>query len=270
MIISCANQKGGTGKTSTTALVAYELAKKGKKILVIDCDPQTNLTQLMTKTAAIKDGILVIDHTLFGMLIKNIPLEKGIKPVMPNLDFIPSASDLNMFSRWLDKQNLNEKEKVTYLYDRIAPLENKYDIIFLDVSPTMSLLNDNVFMTCDYIIIMLQTQERSLNGARDFIWYLQSNLIDQFNAKVNIIGVLPVLSRRGGSVDNEILAQAAHDLGEENIFKNKIMQMERVKRYDLTGITNAENSRWDNETHKAYAKVADEMLERVNNGTFES
>lgn len=270
MIISCANQKGGTGKTSTTALVAYELAKKGKKILLIDCDPQTNLTQLMTKTAAAKDELLIIDHTLFGMLIKNIPLEKGIKPVMDNLDFIPAASDLNMFSRWLDKQNLNEKEKVTYLYKHIAPLENKYDLIFLDVSPTMSLLNDNVFMTCDYIVIMLQTQERSLNGARDFIWYLQSNLINQFHAKVNIVGVLPVLSKRGGSVDNEILAQAAYDLGDENIFKHKIMQMERVKRYDLTGITDVEKNRWDKETHEAYTQVAEEMLERINNGTFES
>ena len=51
MIISFCNEKGGTGKTSTTALVAWELAKRGKKILAVDCDPQGNLTNLMVKTA---------------------------------------------------------------------------------------------------------------------------------------------------------------------------------------------------------------------------
>ena len=78
---------------------------------------------------------------------------------------------MNLFSRWLDKQDLSEKEKVTYLKNALNNLKDDYDFIFLDVSPTMSLTNDNVFMACDWLVIMLQTQQRSLLGAKSFLEY---------------------------------------------------------------------------------------------------
>jgi chromosome partitioning protein len=263
MIISCANEKGGTGKTSTTALLGWELAKLNRKVLIVDCDPQANLTDLMIKTKSHENTDITIDPSLFALLINHRDLKDGIINIKENLDIIPAASDMNLFSRWIDKQNISEKEKVSYLKNAIKPIEKDYDYIFLDVSPTMSLTNDNVFMACDWLIIMLQTQQRALLGAKSFLEYLQSNLVDEFDAKVDVIGILPVLTKGQSIIDNAVLDNATEEFGDENIYKNYITAMERVKRYDMTGITESKRSVWDKTTHEAYTNVTKETIERI-------
>lgn len=263
MIISCSNEKGGTGKTSTTALVSWELATLGYKVLLIDCDPQANLTDLMIKTKSQENTEIVIDNSLFGLLINHKDLKDGIISIKDNLSLLPAASDMNMFSRWLDKQDLAEKEKVTYLKNALEPIKGDYDFIFLDVSPTMSLTNDNVFMACDWLVIMLQTQQRALLGAKSFLEYLQTNLIDNFESTVDILGILPVLTKGQSKIDNSILKSAEEEFGEDNLFENVVTAMERVKRYDLTGITENDKNVWDKATHSVYTAVAKEIVNRL-------
>ncbi|KRM00007.1 MAG: ParA family protein [Liquorilactobacillus hordei] len=263
MIISCANEKGGSGKTSTTALLGWELASLGYKVLLVDCDPQSNLTDLMIKTKSQENTEITIDPSLFALLINNRNLKDGIIDIKDNLSLLPVASDMNLFSRWLDKQDLSEKEKVTYLKNALNNLKDDYDFIFLDVSPTMSLTNDNVFMACDWLVIMLQTQQRSLLGAKSFLEYLQTNLINTFDSKVDILGILPVLTKGQSKIDNSILKTAITDFGEGNMFNNVITAMERVKRYDLTGITEDHKNVWDKATHSVYTAVAKELINRL-------
>lgn len=263
MIISCANEKGGTGKTSTTALISWELANLGYKVLMVDCDPQANLTDLMLKTKSHENSDITIDPSLFALLINKKNLNDGIINIKNNLSLLPAAADMNMFSRWLDKQDISESQKVNYLKNSLNNIKDNYDFIFLDVSPTMSLTNDNVFMACDWIIIMLQTQQRALLGAQSFLTYLQTNLIDEFSSNVDVLGVLPVLTKGQSTIDNAILDKTKKSFGESNIFNNYITAMERVKRYDLTGITENEKSIWDRATHSAYNAVARELLHRL-------
>ena len=123
--------------------------------------------------------------------------------------------------------------------------------------------NDSAFYACNQLIIVLQTQERALDGAKVLVNYLQSNLIDDFHSNVDILGILPVLSKRNAQVDTEILNSAIQEFGQENIFSNHIMTMERVKRMDMTGITDGKNDIWDKRTHQAYINVAKEILERL-------
>lgn len=263
MIISCANEKGGTGKTSTTALLGWELASMGYKILLIDCDPQANLTDLMLKTKSQENSDVIIDPSLFALLINNRQITDGLIKIKSNLSLIPAAADMNLFSRWVDKQDITEKEKVSYLSNTIQPIKKDFDFIFIDVSPTFSLTNDNAFMACDRIIIMLQTQQRALLGARSFLTYIQTNLIDEFASKVDILGILPVLTKGQSKIDNSVLNTAIKEFGEDNIFKNVITAMERVKRYDMTGITESDKSVWDKATHSTYKAVAEELLKRT-------
>ncbi|KEZ16276.1 chromosome partitioning ATPase [Lactiplantibacillus plantarum] len=263
MIISCANEKGGTGKTSTTAMLSWELASLGYKVLMIDCDPQANLTDLMLKTKSHENTVVTVDPSLFALLINKRPLTDGIIQIKNNLSLIPAAADMNMLSRWLDKQELNEIEKVNYLKNAIEPIKDQFDYIFLDVSPTMSLTNDNVFLACDWLIIMLQTQQRALLGAKSFLDYLQTNLINEFNASVDVLGILPVLTKGQSIIDNAILNNAVDEFGRSNIFDNVITAMERVKRYDMTGITESNRSVWDKATHSAYNAVAQELVHRL-------
>lgn len=263
MIISCSNEKGGTGKTSTTALLGWELSSLGYKVLLVDCDPQANLTDLMIKTKSRENADIIIDPSLFALLINKQDLRKGVIEIKDNLSLIPVASDMNMFSRWVDKQDIPESDKVTFLKKALEPIKSDYDFVFLDVSPTMSLTNDNVFMACDWLVVMLQTQQRALLGAKNFLEYLQTNLIDNFNATVDVLGILPVLTKGQSRIDNSVLKSAENEFGKDNLFENVITAMERVKRYDLTGITENKKNVWDKATHSVYIAVAKELINRL-------
>lgn len=262
-VISFANFKGGVGKTSTTALVSFNLAKMGYKCLTIDFDAQANLTSLLLKTKANESDLYTIRTTLMSAIKENIPLKDVVININANLDLIPNAVDFSVYPRYLEKEFSKEIDRVSFMKKKIEPLKKDYDFIFIDVPPTLSLLNDTAFYACDDIIIVLQTQERSLAGAEVFLDYLQETLLSDFNADVDVLGVLPVLSKKGAKVDAAILEEASNLFGEEYIFDNKISLMERVKRMDMVGITNNEKDVHDRNVHLFFSKVAVELIERL-------
>ena len=174
-----------------------------------------------------------------------------------------NAVDFSMYTRYLERNFDSEIEKVAFFRNLIEPLKEHYDFIFIDVPPTLSLLNDTAFYACDQIVVVLQTQERSLAGAEVFINYLQNTLIDEFHSDVDILGILPVLSKKGSRVDDEILKAAFQEFGEENIFNNKISIMERVKRMDMEGITDNKKDMHDRRVHKIFTDVSKEIITRL-------
>lgn len=266
-ILSLANFKGGVGKTSTTGIVAYDLATRlGKKVLVVDFDAQGNLTSLMMKTALVDQpdsDSFVIEKTLMSAIVNQVPLKDIVLPVTKNLDLIPNAVDFSMYTRYLERNFSEEKDKVSFFKTLIDPLREEYDYIFIDVPPTLSLLNDTAFMACDQIIVVLQTQERSLAGAEVFLDYVINNIKEEFDSPVEVLGILPVLSKAGVAVDIEILRAATENWGESWIFKNMIYIMERVKRMDMTGITDNEKDVHDRRVHEKFTAAAEEILARL-------
>lgn len=268
VILSLANFKGGVGKTSTTGLVAYDLARRlKKKVLVIDFDAQGNLTSLMMKTALLDQpytsNTFVIEKTLMSAIVNGIPLKEIVLPVTENLDLVPNAVDFSMYTRFLERNFQDEIEKVSFFKTLVDPLRNDYDYIFIDVPPTLSLLNDTAFMACDQIVVVLQTQERSLAGAEVFLDYIIHNIKEEFNSPVEVLGILPVLSKSGVAVDTEVLRAAMENWGESWIFENMIHIMERIKRMDMTGITDLSNDVHDRKVHEKFTSVAKEMLTRL-------
>lgn len=264
-VMSFCNQKGGVGKTSTTALVSYNLSKMGYKCLAIDFDPQANLTSLFMKTKSKqKDGIVPIKTSLMMAIKNDINLNKITIDITKNLSLIPNAADFFLYNRFLESSFTNEQDRVEFLSKKInAELRGKYDFIFIDVSPTFSLTNDTAFYACDQLVIVLQTQERALEGSRVLLSYLQENLINEFGSNVDILGILPVLSKKNAQVDEAILKAATKEFGPENIFNSRVMIMERVKRMDLTGITDGRTDVWDKKTHKVFADVGQEIIDRL-------
>lgn len=262
-VMSFANFKGGVGKSSTTALVGYNLAKMGYNILLIDFDAQANLTSLLLKTKAAESDIITIDKSLMGAINDHIPLEEITIKITDNLKLIPNAVDFSVYARYLERNFENEIDKVSFFKKLIEPLKGSYDFIFIDVPPTLSLLNDTAFYACDQIVVVLQTQERSLSGAEVFISYLQDTLINDFHSQVDILGILPVLSKKGARVDDEILKAAIEEFGEENIFDNKISIMERIKRMDMEGITDNTKDTHDKRVHQVFTDVSAEIITRL-------
>lgn len=259
-VVTFGNFKGGTGKTTNSTMIAYALSNMGYKVLLSDQDPQANATSLFLKTKSVlSDEIVSFNKTLMSA-IQEEKLEEIITEIKENLYLLPSFSDFALYPRFLEKKFPEDTDRVQYFSKLIEPLKNDFDFIFIDVPPTISIITDSALYASNFVVVVLQTQERSLQGAEVFTQYLQS-LIDDYGADLDIIGILPVLLKNGAAVDLATLENAKEIFGEENLFKGVVKNMERLKRFDITGITN--NDMHDRRVHSNYTKVAEEFLSRL-------
>lgn len=259
-VITFGNFKGGTGKTTNSTMIAYCLAKMGYKVLLSDQDPQANATSLFLRTKAlIEDDIVSYEKTLMSA-IQDEDLSSIVTPIKENLYLLPSFSDFAQYPKLLEKKFPNEIDRVQFFSKLLEPLKKDYDFIFIDVPPTISIITDSALFASNYVVVVLQTQERSLQGAEGFTTYLQT-LIDDYDADLDILGILPVLWKNGAAVDIQTLDTAKEIFGEDNIFQKVVKQMERLKRFDMTGIT--ENDMHDKNVIASYTLVATEFIQRL-------
>lgn len=253
------NFKGGVGKTKAVTMLAYESAVfKNRKSLVIDLDPQGNASSVLAKTGNITE----IDKNITNGFI-NENLENEITKILPNLDLIAANTQFKDLPKMLMKKFPNNEEKqISYLKKLIEPLKSKYDSIYLDVPPTISDFSDNAMFAADYCIIILQTQELSLDGAQTYIEYMQY-LIDNYEININVLGILPCMLRPNGRVDDKILNDAREKYG-NNVLSTIVNHQERLKAYDSEGITynktkNGLTDQWDQRAHEMFQKVLNEL-----------
>lgn len=265
--ITYSNFKGGTGKTTNSTMMGYHLASKGYKTLLVDLDPQANATALYSLTKQNQTSeVMTFNKTLMSAIADN-DIRSIITPIKENLYLLPSFADLTSYPLFLEKKFPNDlKKRALYFSELISQFENEYDYILFDVPPTLSTFTDSAVLASDYIIIVLQTQERSFIGAEAFIEYLQE-LMESYDTDFDILGILPVLQKNNAIVDQSVLKNATIAFGEENMFKTVIKNMERLKRYDMTGIIDPKaNQRFDihdKNVHSLYSDVTDELIERI-------
>lgn len=280
------NMKGGVGKTTNSVMTAYQLAKLGYKTLVCDLDPQANATQLLRRTYGLQQGIdLQIGKTMMVALT-----EENIKPaivnIMDNLYLLPSSEDFKNYPDFLEMKFMLDKEKIesgdsttlqsemskvkeqriAYFSQQLAKVRDEYDFIIIDVPPTLSIFTDSAIYATDYVIIVLQTQQRSLDGAETFFEYLQQMYNDYANIDFDILGVLAVLLKNNVGLDNQILQDAEADFGKDMLFNQIIRHMERLKRYDRTGIAEKDLTKYDmhdTRLHYIYNKLTKEIVARL-------
>ncbi|MBM6940775.1 ParA family protein [Limosilactobacillus coleohominis] len=280
------NMKGGVGKTTNSVMTAYQLAKLGYKTLVCDLDPQANATQLLRRTYGLQHGTeLQIDKTMMVALT-----EENIKPaivnIMNNLYLLPSSEDFKNYPDFLEMKFMLDKERIesgdsttlqsemskvkeqriSYFAQQLAKIRDEYDFVIIDVPPTLSIFTDSAIYATDYVIIVLQTQQRSLDGAETFFEYLQQMYNDYANVDFDILGVLAVLLKNNVGLDNQILEDAETDFGKDMVFNQIIRHMERLKRYDRTGIAEKGLTKYDmhdTRVHYIYNNLTKEILARL-------
>lgn len=285
-VILYGNMKGGVGKTTNSVMTAYQLAKLGYKTLVCDLDPQANATQLLRRTYGLQQGTdLQIGKTMMVSLT-----EENIKPaivnIMDNLYLLPSSEDFKNYPDFLEMKFMLDKEKIesgdsttlqsemgkvkeqriAYFSQQLAKVRDDYDFIIIDVPPTLSVFTDSAIYATDYVIIVLQTQQRSLDGAETFFEYLQQMYNDYANIDFDILGVLAVLLKNNVGLDNQILQDAEADFGKDMLFNQIIRHMERLKRYDRTGIAEKGLTKYDmhdTRLHYIYNKLTKEIVARL-------
>lgn len=253
-VINIANFKGGVGKTTTTTVTAYCLSKLGYKCLVIDFDPQGNATEILLPE--FNYDLPTIHEAL---LEKN--LKRALHPVKDNLDIITADLDLVGFSLMLDKERRSVDEKAMVLRDLIQPLRSEYDYIFIDVPPTISDFTNNALTASDYVIIVLQTQGHSFSAAEKFLPYI-TQIADNYNENLNLLGIVPVLHTKNASVDQFVIKQAKEYFAQA-LFNSVIHIRERVKYYAFGGISDSENDRWDKEALGQFEALGKEVIQRI-------
>lgn len=158
-VITFALQKGGTGKTSTSVSTAVDLAEKGKKVLLIDGDPQGNATTWL--------GIEEISFELSDVLMKKCPTQEAIiKTSVDNLFLMPTASldsSLRLYSKTL------ATEQPFVIKHLVRELKDQFDFIIVDTSPSFGALEESFFLASDEAITVLNIDEFSSDGLITFM-----------------------------------------------------------------------------------------------------
>ena len=260
--LTVGNFKGGVGKTTNSILIAYTLAHKGIKTLVIDLDPQANATKTLTLTKLNQDedGILTFEKTLMRGIADNKIDDLPIK-IIDNLFLMPSNIDFEEFAKFLYQNTDNQTDEDFYFSKLLDPIKESFDIIIIDVPPMSKEITRNAVTSSDYVLISLQTQEHSLTGAENYIEEL-NKINEKYDLNLTVVGLLPVLLKNTGTVDEYIIENAKEIFGESNIFSTIVPQMERIKRFDINGITN--HDRHDLKVLQKYNEVTDELITRLN------
>ena len=210
-IISVINQKGGVGKTTTVINLAAGLSMKGKKILVIDLDPQGNATTglgLSNKTSS--------DLTIYNVLNGNKKISEVIQPTnFENLNLVSSNVDLS----GLEVETAGDSRRAFKLKDELTPIlkdsKSLYDYIIIDCPPSLSLLTIMALVASDALVVPLQTEFFALEGLTQLmktIERIKSNL----NPSLEIRGILLTMYDKRNKLSAEVELEA------RSYFKDKV------------------------------------------------
>ena len=174
--IAIANQKGGVGKTTTAFSLGVALANNDKKVLVVDADPQANLTTYMGFYD--EDNIDVTLSTLMERYIddQDIKPEEAILHHEENIDLIPSNLNLSM----TESNLLNAMSREYAMKNCLSELKNQYDYIIIDCMPSLSMITTNALATADEVIIPVQSQYLSARGMGNLL-----NIISKVRRQIN-------------------------------------------------------------------------------------
>ena len=210
-IIAISNHKGGVGKTTSTINLGGGFAQLNKKVLLIDFDPQANLTDGLGKER--NDNDFCVYHMLKG----DISFEKLEIKITENLSLLPSNLILANFEREFAGTNLN----VYMLKNCLTQIKN-FDFILIDCPPSLSVLTMNALVAAQEVIIPLQPEYYSLKGIHkllDAIEFVKKKI----NSTINVLGIIGTRFDKRTSLHKEVLDKIRESLGDK-IFNSIIRE----------------------------------------------
>ena len=206
-IIAISNQKGGVGKTTTTFNLGAALASQGKKVLLIDADPQGNLTTYMGWT---EDEIPVtLNEVLLNTLSdKKTDFEKCIKHHNENLDLIPSDIQLSSIEMTL----VGTMSREYNLRHSIQSIKDQYDYILIDTQPSLGMLPINALACADKVIIPVQPQYLAAKGMTQLLSTI-IKIRQQINPNLKIDGIVLTIVDKRANLTKDIYNQLQENYG---------------------------------------------------------
>jgi chromosome partitioning protein len=253
-VISVAIQKGGSGKTTTVINLGAALRQMGKKVLLIDADPQSNLSQSL--------GINTEQPVnLFTILRKEIAgeggsLKEAVISTACGLDLVPSSIDLA--GAELELVSVYGREQMFGWI--LQPLLNEYDYIFIDCPPAIGMLTVNALTASDYVLLPLQAEFLPLKGLYSFLEHYKT-IKNKLNRKIEIAGI--VLTRYDDRKNmNRQVHQILSEKYTDQLFHSRIRPNIQLAKAQEAGI---DIFSFDKHAHGAedYRKMAEEFLQKM-------
>jgi len=246
-IISVANQKGGVGKTTTTVNLATILAKKGKKVLLIDADPQGNATSGLGLD---KD----IEPSTYDILVNEVELEEAMQDtIIKNLKVCPA--NMNLAGAEVELVSMMSREQ--RLKEKVNIIKEKFDYVFIDCPPSLGLITLNAFTASNSVLIPVQCEYFALEGLGQLLNTI--NLVKKhLNKEIRIEGALLTMYDIRTNLSNQVVKEVKKYF-ENKVYKTVIPRNVRLSEAPSYGMPITE---YDPRSKgaKSYIKFAKEFL----------
>ncbi|MGO1469686.1 MAG: ParA family protein [Tissierella sp.] len=249
--IAIFNQKGGVGKTTTSINLAAGVGKLGKKVLLIDLDPQGN------STSGLGIEKEAIENQLYDVLSEDVDIERAIyETSAENVFILPSNSDL----AGLEVELAREGNWEELLKMRLEPIKNKFDYIFIDCPPSLGILSVTGLIASNSVIIPIQCEYYALEGVSQLFTTIEL-VRGSYNPNLEIEGV--VLSMFDGRTNLSIqVVEEVKDYFKGKVYTSIIPRNVRLAEAPSHGLSIMD---YDNRSKgaEAYKELSEEFLEYV-------
>jgi chromosome partitioning protein len=250
-VLAMCNQKGGVGKTTSTINLGAALAEYGRRVLLVDFDPQ----------GALSVGLGVQPHqletTIYNLLMeKGVTIDDVIRPTsVEGMDLLPSNIDLSA----AEVQLVTEVGREQSLQRTIAPVLDRYDFVLVDCQPSLGLLTVNALACADGVLIPLECEFFSLRGVALLMDTIEK-VQDRLNPKLEITGILATMYDPRTLHTREVMNRVVEAFG-ELVFDAVI---NRTVRFPETTVAGEPITRWASRSAgaEAYRALAREVIAR--------
>ncbi len=246
-IIAIANQKGGVGKTTTSVNLSALLAKKGKKVVLIDADPQGNATSGL---GVDKD----VEKSLYDVLINEEPVAGTLQDtVEKNLKICPS----NMNLAGAEVELVSQMSREHRLKEQLEGIKDKFDYIFIDCPPSLGLITLNSFTAADSVLIPVQCEYYALEGLGQLLNTI--NLVKKhLNKSLEIEGALLTMYDIRTNLSNQVVKEVKKYF-DDKVYKTVIPRNVRLSEAPSFGMP---ITMYDPKSKgaRSYEKLAKEFL----------
>ena len=251
-IVAIANQKGGVGKTTTAVNLGAALAESGKRILLIDLDPQANATS----SFGLQD---VKDISLYEPLLGEISITEKILPTQREGLFIVPA-DLDMAGAEVEIARM--PNHLTRLAETLKPLhtDQTFDFVFLDCPPSLGILMSNALAAADELLTPIQCEYFALEGLVKIVRLIDHIHASRTNPKLELGGILMTMFDRRTNLSAQVVAEVREHFGEQ-VYKTVIPRTVRLSEAPSFGKCILEYDP-NGSGAKSYHALAEEFLRR--------